>query len=99
MTPSDEQKGIRELHQDFKNKKSHRQTNYHQYLFYMSISDHRNGLAPTIEFKCKREKQDKRLNNHHFPLHLPQKTRHNSGNPRYVASKWYSINLQWIPRM
>ena len=30
LTPSDEQKRIRELHQDFKKQKSHHQTTYHQ---------------------------------------------------------------------
>ena len=62
----------------------------------MSISDHRNGLASTIEFMCNRKKQDKRLNNHNFPLHLPQKTKHHSVDPRYEADKWYSINFQSV---
>ena len=62
----------------------------------MSISKHINGLASTIEFKCNREKRDKCLNNHHFPLRLPQKTKHHSGDTRYAALKWYSINLKWV---
>ena len=62
----------------------------------MSISEHHNGLASTIEFKCNKKKQDKRLNNHHFPLRLPQKTKHHSSDPRYAALKLYSINFQWV---
>ena len=31
LTPSDEQKGIREIHQDFKKKTYYRQTTSHQY--------------------------------------------------------------------
>ena len=42
------------------------------------------------------KKQDKRLKNHHFPLHLPQQTKHHSGYPQYAASKWCSINFQWV---
>ena len=52
LNSSDEQKGIRELHQDFKKKKSHHQTPSHQDLFCMYISEHSNGLASTIEFRC-----------------------------------------------
>ena len=33
LTPSDAQKGIREIHQDFKIQKSHCQKNYHKYSF------------------------------------------------------------------
>ena len=60
----------------------------------MSISEHNKGLAYTIEFKCNRGK--KRLNNHHLPPHIPQQTKHNSGDRQYGASKWYSINFQWF---
>ena len=62
----------------------------------MFIPKHSNGLASTIEFKCNKKKQDKRLSNHHFPLHLPQQTKHHSCEPRYAALVWYSINFQWI---
>ena len=48
LTPSDEQKGIRELHQDYKKPKSHHQKLSHQDSFCMSISKHSNGLASTI---------------------------------------------------
>ena len=52
LTPSDEQKGVRELHQDFKKKKqSHLQATSHQDLFCMSISDHNNDPASTIDFR------------------------------------------------
>ena len=96
LTPPDEQKGVRELHEDFNKQTYNRQTTSHQDLFCISISEHSNGLASTIEFKCNKKKQDKRLNNHHFSLHLPQKTRHHSSDPRYAALKWYSINFQWV---
>ena len=62
----------------------------------MSISEHSNGLASTIEFRCNRKKQDKRLINHHFSLHPPQQTIHPYGDPRYAASNWYSINFLWF---
>ena len=62
----------------------------------MSIYEHSNGLASTIEFRCNRKKQDKRLRNHHFPLHLPHQTKHHSGETRYAALKWYSIKFQWV---
>ena len=38
ITPSDEQKGVRELHEDFKKQKYNCQTTYHQDSFCMSIS-------------------------------------------------------------
>ena len=62
----------------------------------MSISEHINCLVYTIVFKCNSEKQYKRHSNHHFPLHLPQKTKHNYGENRYAALKWYSLNFQWV---
>ena len=40
--------------------------------------------------------EKKRLRTHHFTLCLPQKTKHNYGDPRYEESKWYSINFQWV---
>ena len=89
LTPSDEQKGIRELHEDFNKQTYNGQKTYHQDLFCVSIFEHRNGLASTIEFKCNREKQYKRLSNHHFPLHLPFQTKHHSRDNRYAALKWY----------
>ena len=55
LTASDERKGIRELHKDFKKQKSHRQTTSHQDSFCMPISEHSNGLDSTVDFKCKRE--------------------------------------------
>ena len=61
----------------------------------MSISEHSNGLASTIEFKCNKKKQEKRLSNHH----LPQQTKHHSGDSRYNELIWYSINFQWVFRM
>ena len=62
----------------------------------MYISEHSNGLASTIEFKCNKKKQDKRLRNHHFPLHLHHQTKHHSCDPRYAALIWYSISFQWV---
>ena len=82
LTPPNELKGV-------KKKTYNRQTNYHHYSFCMSITEHINGLASTIEFKCNKKKQDKRLSNHHFPLHLPQQTKHYSCEPRYDALIWY----------
>ena len=62
----------------------------------MSISNHSNGLVSTIEFRYKGGKQDKRLNNHHFHLNIPQQTKHNYGDPLYAASKWYSIKFHLV---
>ena len=62
----------------------------------MSIPEGSNGLAFTIEFKRNRKKQDKRLSNRHFPLHLPHQTNYHSGETRYAALKWYSIKFQWV---
>ena len=53
----------------------------------MSISDHSNGLSSSIEFRCYKVKQDKRLSNHHFPLHIPQQIKHHSGDLRYEAHR------------
>ena len=39
LTPSDEQKGVRELYESFKKQTSHRQTTSHHDSFCMSISD------------------------------------------------------------
>ena len=81
LTPSDELKGIRELHEEFKKRTYNRQTTYHKDSFCMSISDHNSGLDSTIEFKCNKKKQYKRLSNHHFPLLLPQQTKNHSFEP------------------
>ena len=62
----------------------------------MSISEHSNSLASTIECKCDKKKQDKCLSIHNFPLRLPQQTKHHSGEIQYAALVWYSINFQWV---
>ena len=62
----------------------------------MSIYEHSNGLASTIDFRCNKKKQDKCLTNHHFPLHLPRQTKHNSCEHHYTALIWSSINFQWV---
>ena len=59
----------------------------------MSTSKHSNSLAPTIEFKYNRKKQDKRLNNHHLPLHIPQQTKHNSGDPPLCSTQMVQYQL------
>ena len=59
----------------------------------MSISEHSNGLASAIEFKRNRKKQDKRLNNHHFLLHIPHKTKHDSGEPPLYSIKMVQYQL------
>ena len=81
LTPPDEHKELRELHEDFNKQTYNRQKTSHQDSFCMSISEHINGLASTIDFKCNRKKQYKRLSNHHFHFHLPQKTKHHSCEP------------------
>ena len=88
--------GVRELHEDFNKKTYNRKTTSNQDSLCMSISEHRNGLASTIEFKCNKKKQDKRLNNHHFTLHIPQQTKYHSTETRYTVLIWYSINFQWV---
>ena len=42
LTPPDEQKGVRELHEDSNKHTYNRQTTSHQDSFCMSISEHRN---------------------------------------------------------
>ena len=54
LTPSDEQKEIRELHQDFKKQTYNLQTTSHHYTF-CEIFKHSNGIASTIYFKCNRK--------------------------------------------
>ena len=56
LTPPDEQKGVRELHEDFNTQTYNRQTTSHQDSFCMSISEHSNGLDSTIEFNCNKQK-------------------------------------------
>ena len=62
----------------------------------MSISEHSNGLSSTIVCKRDKKKQDKRLNNHNFPLHIPHQTKHHSSETQYTELIWYSINFQWV---
>ena len=52
LTPSDEQKMFREMYEDFKKQTYNRQKFSHKDWFCMSILEHINGLAYTIEFKC-----------------------------------------------
>ena len=99
LTPSDKQKGVREIHEDFNKQTYHRQKTSHQDSLFMSISEHNNGLYSTIDFKCNKKNQYKRLSNHHFPLHLPQQIKNYSCETLYVALIWYSINFQWVFRM
>ena len=96
LTPPNEQKVVRELYEDFNKQTYNRQTTSHQDSFCMSISEHSNDLASTLDFKYNKKKQYKRLSNHHFPLHLPQQTKYHSCEPRYAALIWYSINFQWV---
>ena len=56
LTLPDEQKGLMELYEDFNKQTYNRQTTSHQDSFCMSISEHSNGLASTIEFKCNKKK-------------------------------------------
>ena len=87
---------MRELYEDFNKQTYNRQTSSHQDLLCMSISEHSNGLDSTIEFKCNKKKQYKRLSNHHFPFNLPHQTIHRVCETRYAALIWYSINFQWV---
>ena len=56
LTPPDKQKKVKELYEDFNKQTYTRQTTSHQDSFCMSISEHSNGLASTIEFKCNKKK-------------------------------------------
>ena len=55
LTPSDEHKGVRELNEDFKKQTYNHKKTYHHDSFCMSIYEHSNGLASTIDFKCNRK--------------------------------------------
>ena len=70
LTSPDEQKVVRELYENYNKQTYNRQKTYQKDSFCMSISEHNNGLDSTIEFKCNKKKQYKRLSNHHFPLRL-----------------------------
>ena len=94
LTPPDKQMGVREIYEDFNKQTYNCQTSSHQDSFCVSISEHSNELISTNEFKCNYKKQDNRLSNLHFPLHLPQQTKHRSCEPHYAALIWYSINFQ-----
>ena len=48
LTPSDEQKGVKELHEDFKKQTYNLQKDSHQDSFCISIYKRINGLASTI---------------------------------------------------
>ena len=89
LTPPDEQKVEREFYENYNKQIYNRQTTYHQDSLCMSISKHSNGLDSTIDFKCNRKKQDKRLSNHHSTLHPPEKTKHHSSETCYAELKWY----------
>ena len=56
LTPSDEQKVVRELYEDFNKQTYNRQTTSCQDSFCMTISEHSNGIYATIEFKCNKKK-------------------------------------------
>ena len=55
LKPQDEQKGGRELHQNFNKQTYNHQTTSNHDSLCMSISEHSNGLASTIDFKCNRK--------------------------------------------
>ena len=55
LTPPDEQKGVKELDEDSKKQGYNRKKTSHQDSFCMSISEHSNGPASTIE--CRRDKK------------------------------------------
>ena len=96
LTPANEKKGVRQLHHDFNKQKSNRQIISREYSFRMTFSENRNGLGSTIVCSSGRNKQGKCYSKHKFPLHIHQKSKHNSGEFRYEVSQWYSINFQWI---
>ena len=79
--------------------KSNCQKTFHEDSFSMTFYEHSSSLAFTIMCNYGRNKQDKHYHNHQFPLHIPQQSKHNSGEFRYEASKWYIINFQWVFRV
>ena len=91
-----EHKGIRQLHHDSKNKKAKCQTTFDETYFSVTFSENSNGVASTIICTFSRNKQDKCLSIHQFHIHIPEKTKHHSGDIRYEASKWCGVNLWWI---
>ena len=48
LNPTNEKKGIRQIHHNFNKQKSNRQKSSHEDYFSMTFSDHSNGLASTI---------------------------------------------------
>ena len=57
LTPPDEQKGVRELYEDFNKQTYNRQSTSRRDSFCMYIYKHSNGLSSTIEFKCNKKKK------------------------------------------
>ena len=55
LTPPDEQKGVREIHEDFNKQTYNRQTTSHVDSFCMSISEHSHGLAPPVSSSVTRK--------------------------------------------
>ena len=55
LTPSDEQKGVMELHEEFKKQTYNCQTTSQKDSFCMSNFEHRNVIAPTIDLKYNRK--------------------------------------------
>ena len=89
-----QQKGIRELDHDFNNKKPKCKTNSDVTSFGITISEHSKGLASTMICTYSRNKQEIFYSGYQFTLHIPDQTRHPSGDIGYGTSEWYGINFQ-----
>ena len=79
LTPINERKVIRQLHHDFNEQTSNRQTSSQENSFRTTFSEHNNDLGSTIVCNFSRNKEDKHYSNHQFPLHIPQQIKHYYG--------------------
>ena len=96
LTPTNENKVIRQPCHNFNKQTSNRQRSYHEYYFSMNFYEYSNGLASTIVWNCSRDKHEKHYSNHPFRLHITQQSKHQSGWLFYEASKWYILNFHWV---
>ena len=94
LTPPDEQKGVRELYEDFNKQTYNRQTTSHQDSLCISISEHSNALASTIEFKCDKKNKTNASATIFFLFIFLSKPKHHSYEPYYAKLICYSINFQ-----
>ena len=69
------------------------------FFFQNNISEHRTGIASTINQTCGTSRQYKFPSNFQLPIHIPDKTKYQYGDIYYEASKRYDLNFWRIFEM